>query len=125
MRDAGSSGTRALWTADHDTGLRVLSFVQIGDQAHVATVRGPARHSPDVGIERADDLFDLAPRIRREVEDFDLVTGANGFSVERSWSRTMGQARRVREHRCEPRGICYVPGRRVGRGMRPRFTFPM
>src|SRR5262249_49401763 len=39
-------------------------------------------HAVHVGVERADDLAELAPRVRREVQDLDVVPGADRLRAD-------------------------------------------
>ncbi len=61
----------------------VATLDDLRDELHAAPVRGPAGHAPELGIELRDDLLDLGPGIRREVQDLDLMPRAKRLRAER------------------------------------------
>ena len=74
------SGVRS---ADGNVRVRVSPLDDLGDELHAASIRGPAGHAPQLGVELGDDLLDAVPRLRREVDDLDLVPGADRLRTER------------------------------------------
>ena len=61
----------------------MVSLDRIGDQRDATSIGRPARHAEELGVERGDHLFDLAPGKARQVQHLHLVPRAQGLSRQR------------------------------------------